>query len=62
MKLYKVDFKKVRKHFVFSLILRKRMILSGETGYGTKCGKWVFKVSYGKLSGTSIMLIVVVYF
>ena len=27
MKLYKVDFKKVRKHFVFSLILRKRMIL-----------------------------------
>ena len=62
MKLYKVDFKKVRKHFVFSLILRKRMIPSGETGYGTKCGKWVFKVSYGELSGTSIMLIVVVYF
>ena len=34
MKLYKVDFKKVRKHFVFSLILRKLMIPSGETGYG----------------------------
>ena len=48
MKLYKVhvDFKKVRKHFVFSLILRKRMIPSGETGYGTECGIWVFQ---GKL-------------
>ena len=62
MKLYKVDFKKVRKHFVFSLILRKRMISSGETDYGTECGKWVFKVSCGELSGTSIVLIVVVYF
>ena len=39
MKLYKVDFKKVRKHFVFSLILRKHMIPSGETDYGTECGK-----------------------
>ena len=57
MKLYKVDFKKVRKHFVFSLILRKRMIPCGETGYGTECGKWVFKVSFGKLSRISIMLI-----
>ena len=38
------------------------MILSGETGYGTEFGKWVFKVSYGKLSGTSTMLILVVYF
>ena len=62
MKLYKVDFKKVRKHFVFSLILRKRMIPCGETGYDTECGNWVFKVSYGELSGTSIMSIVVVYF
>ena len=26
----------------------------------TECGIWVFKVSYGELSGTSIMLIVVV--
>ena len=52
----------IRKHFVFSLILRKHMIPSGETDYGTKCGKWVFKVSYGELSGTSIMLIVAVYF
>ena len=51
-----------KKTFCFSLILRKRMIPSGETSYGTKCGKWVFKVSYGELSGTSIMLIVVVYF
>ena len=50
------------KKFCFFLILRKRMILSGEMGYGTECGKWVFKVSYGELSGTSIMLIVVVYF
>ena len=49
MKLYKVDFKKVRKHLVFSLILRKRMIPSGEIGYGTECGIWVFKVSYGEL-------------
>ena len=38
------------------------MIPSEETGYGTECGNWVFKVSYDKLSGTSIMLIVVVYF
>ena len=38
------------------------MIPSGETGYGTECGKWVFKVSYGELSGTFMMLIVVVYF
>ena len=36
-----------KKTFCFSLILRKRMILSGETSYGTECGKWVFKVSYG---------------
>ena len=27
-----------KKHFVLSLILRKRMIPSGETGYGTECG------------------------
>ena len=59
MKLYKVDFKKVRKHFVFSLILRKRILPSGEMGYGTECGKWVFEVSYGKLTG---MLIAVVHF
>ena len=52
----------VIKNFVFSLILKKRMIPSGETGYGTECGKCVFKVSYDELSGTSIMLIVVVYF
>ena len=62
MNLYKVDFMKVRKHFIFSLMLRKRMIPFGETGNGTECGIWVFKVSYGELSGTSIMLIVVVYF
>ena len=55
MKLYKVDFKKVRYDMM-------SMIPSGETGYGTECGKWVFKVSHGELSGTSIILIVVVYF
>ena len=62
MKLYKVDFKKVRKHFVFSLILRKRMIPYRD---GLWYRMWEMGIQ-GKLLAsyqeTSIMLIVVVYF
>ena len=40
-----------KKTFCFFLDIKKAYdAVWRETGYGTKCGKWVFKVSYGELS------------
>ena len=51
-----------KKTFCFFFDIKKAYDTVWRDGYGTECGKWVFKVSYGELSGTSIMLTVVVYF
>ena len=48
--------------FAFLLMLRKSMTPYGGMGCGTKCGKWVLKVSYGGWLGLHMQIIEAVSF